>query len=251
MTEEKRELPETASILWLPVMRKLHAARRKLGAVTKDANNTFFKSKYATLSAVLDAVDPICEELNLEYWQWLAASTSREEEAGVCIMVTRLVDIETGSYLDSFCSAKPAKDRDPQALGSLITYLRRYGLVLAFGVRVEDDDGNGASGRGEANSKASGGVAGLRSKVAAAPKKPPTVKVPLNPEAVAAAVDAGFPFDLEEWCKELEACKSLDELDLVLGMPKKAGIELAEEDKRHAAAVYRRCKTQLEDAIPL
>lgn len=230
---------------WLPVMRKLHTARRKLGAVQKDANNTFFKSRYATLSAVLDSIEPVCEELNLEYWQWLGG----EEPGQVMSLVTRLVDLDTGSHLDSVCRAQPSKDRDPQAVGSLITYLRRYGLVLAFGVRVEDDDGNGASGRSEGSQKKAGGNAGLRETLATKPKT--RGGPPISPEVVAAAVEAGFGFDIEEWCREMESCESVDELDLVAGLPKKNGIELAEYHKAHGAAVYRRKKAELGADLPI
>lgn len=249
MNEEK--LPE-----WLPVMRKLQEARKKLQPVGKDAQNPAFRNKkYATINAVLEAIEPVLFELNLAYLQ-----VQLQSEPDIVCIRTSLIDLDTGSHFDSVASCRPLVSTAgtpagvPQAMGIGNTYLRRYGLLLVLGLQTEDDDGNGASGRSEANQKASGGVAGLREKVGTPPKRPvsrATVKVPLNPEAVAAAVDAGFPFDLEEWCKELEACESLDELDLVLGMPKKAGVELKPEDKSHAAAVYRRRKTQLEDAIPL
>jgi hypothetical protein len=39
----------------------------------------------------------------------------------------------------------PANKRDPQGFGSAQTYARRYALQTAFGVPVEDDDGNSAT----------------------------------------------------------------------------------------------------------
>jgi hypothetical protein len=38
----------------------------------------------------------------------------------------------------------PANKNDAQGFGSALTYCRRYALVTAFGVPVEDDDGNAA-----------------------------------------------------------------------------------------------------------
>ena len=43
-------------------------------------------------------------------------------------------------------SGKP-KDDGPQALGSVITYLRRYALAAFAGVAPEDDDAEAAMGR--------------------------------------------------------------------------------------------------------
>ena len=40
-----------------------------------------------------------------------------------------------------------AKKQDAQAVGSAITYLRRYSLQSIMGLPVEDDDGNAASRR--------------------------------------------------------------------------------------------------------
>ncbi len=39
----------------------------------------------------------------------------------------------------------PANKNDAQGFGSALTYARRYALVTAFGVPVEDDDGNAAA----------------------------------------------------------------------------------------------------------
>ncbi len=43
-------------------------------------------------------------------------------------------------------SAAP-KDDSPQAIGSVVTYLRRYALQSMVGVAPEDDDGEAAQGR--------------------------------------------------------------------------------------------------------
>ena len=39
----------------------------------------------------------------------------------------------------------PANKQDAQGFGSALTYARRYGLMTAFGVPAEDDDGNAAA----------------------------------------------------------------------------------------------------------
>jgi hypothetical protein len=54
------------------------------------------------------------------------------------------------------------KDDGPQALGSVITYLRRYALAAFAGVAPEDDDGERAEGR-------NGGVTKVATPTAVAP----------------------------------------------------------------------------------
>ena len=39
------------------------------------------------------------------------------------------------------------KKQDPQSLGSILTYLRRYMLSSFAGISADDDDGNSASGK--------------------------------------------------------------------------------------------------------
>ena len=39
------------------------------------------------------------------------------------------------------------KKTDPQAMGSAITYAKRYALQAIYGLGTDDDDGNSASGK--------------------------------------------------------------------------------------------------------
>ena len=58
---------------------------------------------------------------------------------------TRLIHT-SGQWIESATSAT-AKDVDPQAVGSVITYLRRYSLSSMLAIATEDDDGEAAQGR--------------------------------------------------------------------------------------------------------
>lgn len=110
---------------------------KEVGKVAKDAANPFFKSKYAPLSSILDAIDGPLVNNGLSVVQF------PEGENG---LTTRLVHT-SGEWMEATYSMKPAKD-DPQGRGSAITYQRRYavGAVLSLNID-EDDDGNKASGR--------------------------------------------------------------------------------------------------------
>lgn len=108
----------------------------KVGKIGKDATNPFFKSKYAPLPAILDAILLPLEECGL------TISQLPDGEHG---LTTILIHAESGEFLQSTCFMKPTKE-DPQGIGSCITYQRRYALGAILCLNIdEDDDGNKAS----------------------------------------------------------------------------------------------------------
>ena len=105
----------------------------KLFALT-DKSNPFFKSKYADLSSVWDAVrDPLLEN------GLSVAQTFAKSDSGSINIVTTLLH-ETGQWIRG-CLTMPILKQDPQAAGSAITYGRRYALSAMLGICPEDDDG--------------------------------------------------------------------------------------------------------------
>lgn len=113
----------------------LAAFHLKVGKIKKDATNPFFKSKYASLSNILDAITIPLAESGLTFTQFPA------EENG---LITILMH-ESGEFIESTYSMRPVKD-DPQGRGSAITYQRRYALAAILGLNIdEDDDGNAAT----------------------------------------------------------------------------------------------------------
>ena len=112
----------------------------KVGKVKKDSKNPFFKSKYASLSNILDIIQSPLSESGLAISQMPDG-----EEA----LTTILIHAESGEYLEATYSLHAAK-KDPQGIGSAITYARRYALGAVLGLNIdEDDDGNAASGKGQ------------------------------------------------------------------------------------------------------
>lgn len=112
----------------------------KVESIKKDASNPFFKSKYASLSNILENIQvPLSES-------GLAFSQIPTGEGG---LTTLLVHAESGEYLMGEYIMKPSKT-DPQSLGSAITYQRRYALCAVLGLNIEDDDdGNAGSGKSD------------------------------------------------------------------------------------------------------
>lgn len=119
---------------------KLFKIQQEIGAIAKDSENPFFKSKYFDINQLIKQLEPFLKEHKLLLLQPLV--TNEFEQNGV---ETQLIEVETGSMVTSFCQFP--QNNDPQKMGSAITYLRRYTLQSLLGLQAEDDDANKASGR--------------------------------------------------------------------------------------------------------
>ena len=108
----------------------------KMGEVYKDAKNPFFKTSYATLSTIQESIKEPLIESGLTVCQFPTGDHG----------LTTLILHESGEFLMSEYTMTPVKN-DPQGIGSCITYQKRYALVSALNLNVqdEDDDGNKAS----------------------------------------------------------------------------------------------------------
>lgn len=102
----------------------------------KDSKNPHFKSKFVSLKGVLDAVRGPLHKHGIAIVQEI------DFAEGQTYVRTRLLH-ESGESLESRCPVVCAKDRDPQAMGSAITYARRYAAAAICGVAPADDDDDG------------------------------------------------------------------------------------------------------------
>ena len=109
-----------------------------IGNVAADRVNPAFKSKYASLSEILDTVKAVAREHNLAVHQSLSSA-----EGQVRVTTTFLHDSGETHDSGTLSFIAPA---DAQKLGSAITYLRRQSLQTACGISTDiDDDGAKAS----------------------------------------------------------------------------------------------------------
>jgi hypothetical protein len=115
----------------------LHKAQGKIKAALKDSTNPHFRSKYADLSSVVDAVKSPLLECGISFLQGV-----QDAEGGVAVETMLLHT--SGEWISSTLRI-PAVKQDAQGYGSAITYGRRYGLQAMCGVPAEDDDGNAAT----------------------------------------------------------------------------------------------------------
>ena len=114
-------------------MKRILEVQKEIGNLSKSSKNPFFKSAYLDLNDLLNAVHPLLHEKNLMLIQPIVDNK----------VVSAIVD-EGGETLIS--SELPLPDiKDPQKLGSCITYYRRYTLKSLLAIAEKDDDGNEAS----------------------------------------------------------------------------------------------------------
>jgi len=123
---------------------KLAAALSKAQSVLKgakaDSTNPFFKSSYADLESVWDAIRGPLTDNGLSVTQ-----TTDVTEFGP-VLVTTLIH-SSGQWISGRYPLISAKPNDPQALGSATSYARRYTLAAIMGVYQSDDDAEKAVSR--------------------------------------------------------------------------------------------------------
>lgn len=116
----------------------LAKALPEIDKADKNKENPHFRSKYADLGNVVDAIKPALQNHGLTFTQICHDTTS-------AATVETVVLHESGEWLSCGLVSVPVSKNDAQGFGSALTYARRYSLSAAFGVAPEDDDGNAAA----------------------------------------------------------------------------------------------------------
>lgn len=112
-------------------------AQSEMSNPKKGATNPFFKSKYADLNAIREAVIPTLNENGISVLQPIVHVDGKN-------FVKTILFHESGEMLDSLTEIIYNKQNDAQAQGSGISYARRYALQSFVCVGADDDDGNKA-----------------------------------------------------------------------------------------------------------
>lgn len=168
-----------------------------MGAVLKDKTNPAFRSKYADLGAVIDAVLPALNKSGFGLSQFPAFDPETK-----CVICRTEIMHESGEWKAAVLHV-PVTKVDAQGIGSAITYGRRYGLQAFTGVAPEDDDGNGAVGQSAPRS------------FTREPAPPPmdsreSVVIPAG--VAKSSAQAKKDGDWERMTKEITACQTSAEL---------------------------------------
>ncbi len=114
------------------IYQKLAQAKKEIGAISKDSKNPFYKSKYFDINQLLQHVEPVLEKYGLMVMQPIIEGK----------VVSLIIDVETGK--DCRSEIQLTDERDPQKIGSQISYFRRYSLSSLLCLQAQDDDGNQA-----------------------------------------------------------------------------------------------------------
>jgi hypothetical protein len=114
-------------------------AQGAMEGALKDSDNPFFKSKYADLASVWEDCRKPLSENEIAVFQLPAANGKR-------VTVTTLLVHSSDQWIENELTMD-SKDPSPQAIGSAISYTRRYALSAMVGVYQKDDDAEAAHGR--------------------------------------------------------------------------------------------------------
>ena len=109
-------------------------AQSEMSNPKKGSSNPFFKSKYADLNAVREAVIPILNENGIIVLQPIVHVDGKN-------FVKTVLLHESGEFLESLTEIIYNKQNDAQAQGSGISYARRYSLQSFVCVGADDDGG--------------------------------------------------------------------------------------------------------------
>ena len=129
----------------------LSAFQGEVENASKSSENPFFHSKYADLGEVLNTARPLMGKNGLSLAQFPSFTGTIEQGL---LNVESILMHSSGQWLSEVFSSPIAKGITPQALGSAVTYLRRYAAAGILGIGSEDDDGNASSGKGTSGTTA-------------------------------------------------------------------------------------------------
>ena len=190
----------------------LAKAQGSLNAALKDSKNPHLKNKYADLASIWNAArEPLAENE-------LAVIQTTDDDEGGQYLVTTLAH-SSGEWIRGRLKigtegANKGVNAN-QALGSSISYMRRYALAAIVGVIQDDDDGNASSSNGNTQKREE------------AP--PPRTAVNTKKQKVIAAIQKGEEtLDLNEFERRNSRMKHLSNIDL-----SKASIPELEKFREH------------------
>ena len=111
------------------IYQKLSDAKSEFSPLLKDSKNPFFKSKYASLNALMDVIEQPFSSNGLLLLQPIIEG----------MVITKIIDIDSPENVLT-SEMKLPENLDSQKLGAAITYFRRYTLQSLLGLNALDDD---------------------------------------------------------------------------------------------------------------
>ena len=133
MTKKDEAMPQHKNVYVA-----LAAAQAQMGPLVKGSVNPHFKSKYADLADLVQAVRQALNDNGLTFYHQIIRTDGARD------MRTVLMHGETETSIQCDVELIVAKN-DMQGMKSATTYAKRIGLESVTGVAPEDDDGNAAA----------------------------------------------------------------------------------------------------------
>ena len=153
--------PPTFSGDLAPLFAALAKAQAEIDPAIKRARNPHFKSRYADLTSVLDAILPSLNKYELALLQLVGETNDG------AVTLTTVLTHSSGAMISAFASCPLGRGGGPQGAGSGLSYLRRYAAQALIGLPTIDDDGNYAQKpKAQAKTPSAPKVAKLKAKTA-------------------------------------------------------------------------------------
>ena len=112
--------------------------RKEVAPILADRTNPMYGSEYATIFQINKTLDPLFAKYGLTF---VSGIVKQDETWGVASI---LHHVESNTSITAFFPTE--RLGDPQQVGKLLTYARRYNLAgmlnLSFANDKDDDDGN-------------------------------------------------------------------------------------------------------------
>jgi hypothetical protein len=115
----------------------LLAFQKVCPAIHKNAENPFYKSRYADLPSILEVINKPLQDAGLSIVQGGGG------ESNGAIAIDTLLVHTSGEWVESRL-VLPIKEASPQSAGSAVTYARRYSLSAILSLAADDDDAEAA-----------------------------------------------------------------------------------------------------------
>jgi len=118
----------------------LAKAQGEMEHAGKDAKNPAYGSKYATLASTWDAIREALAKHEISVYQRVLFIGDKTK---LCTMLAHASgEFFDDSEVELIFDRQGGRTTPMQAMGSALTYARRYALQSAAGIASEDDDGN-------------------------------------------------------------------------------------------------------------
>jgi len=183
------------------LMGALCAAMAEMRDPVKRSQNPHFKSRFADLREVLDCIEEPLGRHGLVFLQLL-----RPADAGTLMLHSQLHHADSGEMVEAVVPIIPEKP-GPQALGSCISYMRRYSAKAMFSLADadEDDDAEAATNRPT--------YVNIGAKKAA-PIQPQSDGVPSSMEIVAGIREAKTAAQVDWWASNAKMLPESERVEI-------------------------------------